>query len=85
MSNHDDRPQLMGSKAAATTHPAEPRATLASWMLLGGAQNRSQRLDTFDVDELEAWEADLDARLGKLRERRARRSRWARFFRWGRK
>jgi hypothetical protein len=53
---------------------AEPRATLAAWMMLGSPESRIQRFSVEgadDVNELEAWAADLEERLPAERGRRA--------------
>lgn len=66
----EDEPVLLGDKAAALTHPQEPRATLAAWMMLGDAQKSTQRSAEGDecVREYDEWAADLARRVPAERE-----------------
>ncbi|WNM67309.1 hypothetical protein SEA_WYBORN_66 [Arthrobacter phage Wyborn] len=60
-------PQLYGSKAAAATHPAEPRATLASWMMIASDDSDYGRECVKAYDEYAARHA-------------SKRSLWRRFW-----
>ncbi|QWY81972.1 endolysin [Arthrobacter phage Sicarius2] len=60
-------PQLIGSKAAALTHPAEPRATLASWMMIADDDSHYGRECVKAYDEYAARHA-------------SKRSLWRRFW-----